>query len=187
MALIVYSRTSGEIGWVGVLLLILLGVCIVYSILELGDKEKKIKRFLTGLFAWQKKPPSESDSKYQKRQNLVTECEREFYVLLYLAVGDGYAIFSQVSLNSIIDKRLQGAFRNELFRTIDFVIANKMTSEPLVLVELNDATHKKAERKLRDQKVAEICAAAQMPLVTFWTTDTHSVESVKAALSKYLG
>ena len=100
-------------------------------------------------------------------------------------LGNRYAVCVQVPLVSVIEKRA-AAFRNELFRVIDYMIVDSVSYEPLLLIELNDASHNRADRAERDRKVAEICAAANMPLVTFTLAESKNPVEVKKRIFKYL-
>jgi len=181
VTLVVSTKVRDQLGWFWIVLLLIALGCIAFSVFELIGK--KFGGFRLGQFFDKfKKAPS----KYQKKSQVITDSERAFFLLLSSVIGDKYSIYSQVSLNSIIDKKLQNSFRNELFRTIDFVITDKQTSEPLVLIELNDASHLRADRATRDKKVKEICDIAKIPLVTFWTKDILTVESIKNVLKKYI-
>ena len=61
---------------------------------------------------------------------------------------------------------------------------DKDTFEPLLLVELNDSSHKRADRRMRDEKVAAICRSAGLPLVTFWLNEDLSYIAVKKIIIK---
>jgi len=179
VALLVSHSMRKGLGWFWIVLLIVMLVCIAFSLYEVFGKNIKLSRFFG-------KKTIQEEQKYQKKSTLATQKEMEFYVLLSSAIHNNYQIHLQVSLNSIVDKKLQNTFRNELFRTIDFCIADKNTSEPLLLIELNDMSHLRPDRKLRDQKVQEICSIAKIPLITFWTNQVHTVETIKQELHKYI-
>ena len=57
---------------------------------------------------------------------------------------------------------------NELFRIIDFGVFDK-EDNIILLIEINDSSHRLYHRRKRDEKVKEICAEAEIPLLTFWT------------------
>ena len=189
VALIVSSNMRQGLGWFWIVLLLIMLGCIVFSIYELLDKkthfkQSKFAQFFVNLFST--KPSSQEPQKYETKPAIATQKEQEFYLLLSTAIQNNYAILQQVSLNSIIDKKLQNTFRNELFRSIDFVIADPNTTQPLLLIELNDLSHLRPDRQARDQKVKEICDIAQIPLLTFWTKDYHTVDSIKQQLQQYI-
>lgn len=67
-----------------------------------------------------------------------------------------------------IAERLKSLLKEEGISAynIDFGIFNKYTFEPLVMIELNDITHKEEERKERDSNVIMILQSAGIPLIT---------------------
>ena len=48
----------------------------------------------------------------------------------------------------------------------------------LLLIELNDSSHKKYNRKIRDLKVHEICNKANIPIITFYTSYSNKEEYI---------
>ncbi|WP_289475094.1 DUF2726 domain-containing protein, partial [Klebsiella pneumoniae] len=66
--------------------------------------------------------------------------------------GDKFKIQSQVNLASVVNKIDMSKYRNELFRNVDFGFFDKETLKPLLLVEINDSTHKIKSRYQRDLK-----------------------------------
>lgn len=71
---------------------------------------------------------------------------------------------------SIIEKKSYYKYNTELFRNIDFGIFDKNTFDILLLIELNDKTHKTASRRKRDLKARNICDNVNIKLITFYTT-----------------
>lgn len=101
-------------------------------------------------------------------KNLLTKNEIIFYNKLKKIENFGeYIVLPQINLASIINKDTK--YRNELFRNIDFGIFNK-EYKPLILIELNDKTHKYKQRRKRDIKVNELCQKANLKLITFYTS-----------------
>lgn len=128
-----------------------------------------------------------TSAKYARKKSIVTPCELDFLRTLRKIASDRYEVLPQAALLSVIDKRTETAYRNELFRIIDYVFVDRVTFAPLLLVELNDRSHLRADRKLRDEKVSEICRKAKLPLVTFTTDEAKSFELVrKRVLSEIL-
>ncbi len=132
-----------------------------------------------------RKNASPQQSVYSRKREFVSRSELEFLHTLRTMLGNRYAVCVQVPLVSVIEKRA-AAFRNELFRVIDYMIVDSVSYEPLLLIELNDASHNRADRAERDRKVAEICAAANMPLVTFTLAESKNPIEVKKRIFKYL-
>lgn len=124
------------------------------------------------------------NSKYERRRNLVTRPEYDFLQLLRGIKPDAYEVVPQVALSCVIEKKTNAAYRSELFRVCDYCFVDRDTFEPLLLVELNDRSHLRADRQARDAKVAAICSAAGLPLVTFWLDGDLSYNAVKRTVLK---
>jgi len=124
---------------------------------------------------------------YRAKDRIQSRCERRFYALLKDILNPReFEILPETALVSVVEKLTQTSFRNELFRIIDFCIADAKTSEPLLLIELNDRSHERDDRRERDRKVAEICDRAKIPLVTFLHDDMEDEGFVRKVLRKYL-
>lgn len=124
------------------------------------------------------------NSKYERKQMLLTRPEYNFLQTLREIKPEKYEVIPQVALNSVIDKKTNTSYRNELFRVCDYCFVDKETFEPLLLVELNDRSHLRADREQRDAKVAAICSAAKIPLVTFWQDGDLSYPTVRKTVLK---
>lgn len=122
---------------------------------------------------------------YSKKERYLSRPEAEFLSVLRGIVGGRYEVYAQVPLVSVIDKN-GSAFRNELFRVVDYLIADPANSTPLLLIELNDASHARRDRVERDRKVAEICACAGIPLIAFTFEQAKNVPEVKKTVMKML-
>lgn len=114
------------------------------------------------------KPPQKEMPEYRRKKTILTPAEVDFLAVLRSVVDLGrFEVIMQVPLVAVIDKLTQNSYRNELFRVVDFALIDAVTFAPVLLIELNDASHKRADRAERDRKVSEICERAKMPLVMF--------------------
>ena len=124
---------------------------------------------------------------YRRKRSVLSRPEQRLLKLLKeLLPSEHFEIFPETALTTVIDKLTQNSFRSELFRIADFCIADAHTTEPLLLIELNDASHKRADRAERDRSVADICDAALLPLVTFTLDEAEDTAYVSRILKKYL-
>ncbi|MBQ8749249.1 MAG: DUF2726 domain-containing protein [Clostridia bacterium] len=134
-------------------------------------------------------PQADENGNYEKRDSLLTEYELVFFNKLRNIYENKYHLQAQVSLRSVTSKTVYSKYINELFRDIDFGIFDYETLKPLVLIELNDKTHKKPERHERDLKVREILNQSGIPLVTFYTDkpneESYLKERINEELKKY--
>lgn len=151
--------------------------------LENLDKEKELKlNTEPELDLKQKEIPL-----YSKKK-LITKNELIFYNKLKNVVKNKYLVQTQVNLATIIKKNYDNFRANELCRNIDFGIFDKNTYELLLLIELNDSSHKIKSRYIRDQKVKRILTIANIPLITFYSsysnTDIYIFRRIKGILNK---
>lgn len=124
------------------------------------------------------------NSRYERKKNMLSRPEYNFLLLLREIAPEKYEVVPQVALINVIDKKTNTSYRNELFRVCDYCFVDRDTFEPLLLVELNDRSHLRADRQERDAKVAEICRDARIPLVTFWLDGDLSLNVVKRVVMK---
>ena len=117
----------------------------------------------------------------------MTEYEQYFYkILVSLEDELNIKIQPQVNLATILKKENNNKYINELFRNIDFGIFSKDYSKLLLLIEINDKTHKNTERKQRDKKVKEILDNANVKLIKFYSNYPNKKEYVKNRIKKEL-
>lgn len=119
------------------------------------------------------------DSRYARKASILTASEYNFLQLLRQIEPLKYEIVPQMALVTVIDKVTNTSYRNELFRIADFCVVDRESFAPLLLIELNDSSHERADRKERDAKVNAICKAAGLPLVTFTLKDDYDFEKVR--------
>ncbi len=124
------------------------------------------------------------NSKYERKGVMISRPEYNFLQLLREIRPDKYEVVPQVALNTVIEKKTNTSYRSELFRICDYCFVDKDTFAPLLLVELNDRSHLRADRQDRDAKVAAICSAAKIPLVTFWQDGDLSFKTVQKTVLK---
>ncbi len=124
-------------------------------------------------------------AEYSRKKSLMTNPEWELYQLLKsILPRDRFEVLPQMALVNVVDKVTQNSFRNELFRIIDFCIISAKSSAPLLLIELNDASHSRFDRIERDRKVAEICSRAKMPIVSFTLAQAKDTHYIKKTIQR---
>lgn len=121
---------------------------------------------------------------YVLKESLMTYTELEYFRIIDGVIGNRYIVLPQINLASVIDKVSSG-YRTELFRNVDFGVFD-YNYKPLLLIEINDNTHFRKDRKERDKKVGEIAKKAGIRLVTFWTKDGLDNKKIAKELSRYL-
>jgi len=131
---------------------------------------KVIINFFKKMFKYTNDFQKEDSIKTYVIKPFMTNSEYVFYKKLVEIelVGD-YKIIPQVNLASIINKISNDRFQSELYRNIDFAIFNKDLTVLYLLIELNDNSHNNYNRKIRDNKVKDICNQANIKMITFYT------------------
>lgn len=119
----------------------------------------------------------------------MTTVEKKFYDAFKKVIPQNYILQPQINLASLIEKKNLGNYsrnyHNELFRNIDFGIFDENYT-PRLLIEINDRTHYRTDRKERDNKVRAICAQAGIPLITFWAKDGINPDYIRRRIEREL-
>lgn len=108
---------------------------------------------------------------YLKRDFLLTEAERKFYLVLSEIIGNDYLIFSKVRMADLLYLPKMNSsdyyhYQNKIqSKHVDFLICDKENIRPLLVIELDDSSHLKVDRVLRDTLVDKIFESAQMPIL----------------------
>lgn len=130
------------------------------------------------------------DLPYVARTAIVTPAERSFLGVLDGAVGDRYRIFAKVRLADVIDLRrgLESGERARAFnriqsRHIDFVLCDPGTLGIVCAVELDDGSHKRADRRSRDEFIDAAMKAAGVPMVRIPVRSSYRTAEIADALA----
>ena|SRR3989338_11108704 len=107
---------------------------------------------------------------YKRKDFFLSRAEHEFYDALVTAIGQDYLIFAQVHLPTIVDNKVVGqnwrcAFKHINEKSVDFVLCDKAYIAPRLVIELDDKTHERSDRKERDVEVERILKDAGLPLL----------------------
>lgn len=124
-----------------------------------------------------------SNSPIYFKKSIMTNCELDFYKKIEYFNVD-YVVVPQLNLATVINKN-GSRYHNELFRNIDFAIFSK-NFELLLLIELDDKSHNKINRKDRDLKVKKICNDAKIRLIKFYTIYPNEKNYVVNRIKKEL-
>lgn len=105
-----------------------------------------------------------------EQKKFMSYYEKYFYDILKDIERDYDVIVQpQINLASIIEKNIKHKYVNELFRNIDFGIFDKNFHKLLLAIEINDSSHLKKDRIIRDLKVEKILNQANIKLIKFYT------------------
>lgn len=183
---------------IGIIVGIIVVVFIIVAILCIIDRKKNKKTvekweeveetwYFPKNHSESQKTITEIKNVYVKKTRYITECEKKYFDKLNNVLKNtNYVCFPQINLATIIDKTENKWYRNELFHNIDFGIFKANTFEPLVLIEINDRTHRQYKRMDRDEKVNQICQEADLPLITLYTNQPNEEWYIRNLLKQYI-
>lgn len=128
---------------------------------------------------------------YVKKDALFTQAECLFFDALNRGVDGKARIFGKVRVADVISPRPKSGNWYVLFNKIsakhfDFVLCNKTDFRILCVVELNDRSHNKKERRERDVFLENVCRAANVPLVQIKARSEYDVNEIKRLFAPYL-
>jgi len=126
---------------------------------------------------------------YRRGPFFLTPNEKRFLAVLDEAVGGGYRVFVQVRLAELVDVDLKAnnskrrAAMNKVFgKSIDFVICDSASLEPVAAIELDDRTHALPHRRERDTFVDAVFSEIGIPLLRARARRAYSVAALETLL-----
>ena len=137
------------------------------------------------------KPGISEPLPYQCVESLMTHAERSFYGVLLMAADGQIQVFSKVRLADIISvkkgtEKRQSHFNRIQSKHVDFLLCDPDDTRPLLVIELDDASHKRAERKDRDAFVDQALDAAGLPILRIPAQRTYSPNELAASINECL-
>lgn len=125
---------------------------------------------------------------YRAAPSLLTPTEAHFYQTLREAVGPLAVIQCKVRLADLLVAPPNdfAAFRRVSQKHVDFVLCERCTLKPLVAVELDDHTHKRASRMARDRFVDAAYDSANFPLIHVPVQPDYNSAETLAKFQRFL-
>lgn len=115
-------------------------------------------------------PPPAVALPYVRERPLLTHAEGQFFSVLRAAAPEGWPVFAQVRLASLIRPR-DGApswrahYGRVAQKCVDFVLCDPADFSPRLVVELDDSSHDRPSRQDRDEFVDAALRAAGLPIL----------------------
>ena len=130
---------------------------------------------------------------YEREQALFTPAERSFLGVLDQAVGQQFRIMGKVRLADIVKVKAgldntsrQRAFNRIQSKHVDFVACDPGDLSVQFVVELDDKSHARPDRRDRDALIDQVLQAAGIPIIHFPVRKAYSVQEVQDTLEKGL-
>lgn len=99
---------------------------------------------------------------YLKKERVMNFSEQALYINLQKTLGDKFIVLSKVRIEDFVEARsksksnlwsLRGKIKS---RHVDFLICDLITTKPLLVIELDGASHKNTNRIKRDKFVNDL-------------------------------
>jgi hypothetical protein len=123
-------------------------------------------------------------------ETLLTAAEQKFYQALDAAIDGRFLILSKVRIADLfIVTSASRSARHRVFcsiacKHVDFVLAEAQNLRPVAAIELDDSSHQRADRLLRDQLLDELFEKAAFPLLRFRTAAKYSPRLIGERVQK---
>ena len=143
-----------------IVIAMIVGAAVLPNIRASGPKRRREPR----------DPASAPDQPPYQPRLFLTRAEKAFFRVLVAALGDEGVVFAQTPIASII-RVSPGAtgrqgWHNKIDRkTVDFLVCDPVNLDPIAAIELDDASHDRAQRVERDTFVDGAFEAAGVPLI----------------------
>jgi hypothetical protein len=127
---------------------------------------------------------------YLKNDSLLTNSEKKFYFILADILQDRFFIFSKVRIADIVHvpewyKTYYWAiywWNRIKSKHVDFLVCDKLSFEPLLVIEVDDPSHLQLDRKKRDGLVNFVFRKAHLPILHLTDESLENREVLKLSI-----
>lgn len=150
---------------------------------------------LTGLALLIKSRPNANKSNvlsfhsYKEKGALLTAAELQFFNVLKKSVANNETIFAKVRQADILevvhikkDSHFWKSFNRISQKHVDFVLCDSETSQPLIIIELNDKSHYRQDRINRDIELREAIRNTKIKLVEIRVSSYYTIDAIKKSI-----
>ncbi len=152
------------------------------------EKKGCLPKFLHRLLGL--KDDSKTVLPYRLRDDFLSNAEASFMKALQLATEKRYLICPKVSLKDIFfvsGGKDSIVFHNKIARKhVDFLLCDNNTFKPKLGIELDDSSHKRADRTERDKFVNEVFKVSKLPLLRIPVKSNYDIQKLKIELNMTL-
>lgn len=125
---------------------------------------------------------------YALRDDFLSPSELSFYKILRLVMPNEFVIFTKVALKDIFfvtekDRSRQSTYMNKISKKhVDFLVCKAETMKPVCGIELDDTSHERQDRLIRDRFVNQVFQNAQLPLIRYTNKRSYVLSEVEEKL-----
>ncbi len=133
--------------------------------------------------------------KIQINKYFISDAEADFFRVLTRVVSDRGHILAQVSLKQLFwlpgrnqDTPGRATWQNKINqKAVDFVVCDPATLRPLLAIELDEPSHTRADRIIRDEELKKMFEAAGLVLLREPTCRTYDTRQLAQRVLPHLG
>lgn len=128
---------------------------------------------------------------YRATDSLLSNAERSFYLVLLQTIDAEWCVFAKVRLLDLLTiprgTPEAHAHRNRVqSKHVDFVLCNRESLRPMLVIELDDASHERTRRAERDEFVNRVFKAAGTPLLRVRAQRSYNVGELAQQIQSFL-
>ena len=129
---------------------------------------------------------------FRKKDWLFTKAERSFYGVLKQAVDGEFEVFAKVRLLDLLwlpkgTTDRQAHMNRVVSKHVDFVLCEPTAVAPALAIELDDSSHRAAQRRRRDAVVEDILGAAGLPLLRVPVRAGYNPATLRDVIARRIG
>ena len=148
---------------------------------------------LVDIFFSQRKTTNDKlEFPYLLRDDFLSPAEQSFYLVLKHTVSDWALICPKVNLFDLFyvkysnQKRFWKYMEKINRKHVDFLLCDPKTAKPLLGIELDDKSHERSDRKVRDELVDNVFSAANLPLARIPVKHSYSTSELESLLRQHI-
>jgi hypothetical protein len=126
-----------------------------------------------------------------QRGRFLTANEKSFLMTLDAALGQNYRAFAQVRLAELANPTVgakpvlrRQALNGVMAKSVDFVICDVLTLDPVAAIEVDDRSHLLPERRRRDAFVNAVFIEIGLPLMRVKARRAYSVDELRTLCAR---
>jgi len=154
-----------------------------------NDKPGCLSAILT-FFKHPKEKPAADALPYRIRDDFLSPAEYSFYKVLNPIVGKQLVVQSKVRLADIFFVARPNenmVYLNRIAQKhLDFLVCDATTMQPVLGIELDDASHQRSDRGKRDKFVEQVFQAADLPLLRMPVRQAYSSRELEDLVAPFL-
>ena len=147
---------------------------------------------LIGLIAWAIRSLLQPTVYIEAVDSLLTTTEQKFYEALDVAVDGRLLILSKIRVVDLFNvssesrSARQKVFWSVACKHVDFALVEADILRPVAAIELDDVSHRRADRQERDRLLDNLFEKAGLPLLRFPTAMTYDPGVIQARIDRLL-